>query len=96
MSKIRAKFKCNSSSKSYSMTVAEDGKTPVKIGTPGSKDILQTTFKFNAVYSSDPNSENHSFWHATPSGSLELNVTKLADDAFLVGRDYYLDFTLAD
>ena len=55
----------------------------------------QTTVCFNAVYSSDPNSENKVFTDATPSGRLEITIShdKPALDLFEVGKSYYLDFT---
>lgn len=47
--------------------------------------------------SDDPDSENTSFWEATPSGKLEIQTTnKDAADRFTPGREYYLDFTPAD
>ena len=38
--------------------------------------------------------ENQKFFDATPSGSLEVGT--YVDDRFVVGKDYYLDITLAE
>lgn len=48
------------------------------------------TAKFSAV--SDGTPENKAFFEYTPSGSLEIGMYK--EDAFEVGKDYYLDVTL--
>ena len=37
--------------------------------------------------------ENKEFYHYTPTGKLELNSIK--NGLFEVGKEYYLDFTLA-
>ncbi len=50
--------------------------------------------KFHPVYSDDPKSENKKFWEYTPSGSLELGTIKQMP--FEVGKEYYLDITLAE
>jgi hypothetical protein len=55
-----------------------------------------STIKMAPVYSQDPESENRKFWEASPSGSLLLAViNKQAADQFILGREYYLDFTEA-
>lgn len=51
------------------------------------------TAKFAAVYSQDPESENKKFWDATPSAAIQL--TSILQDAFEVGQEYYLDFSVA-
>mgnify|MGYP001560465204 CR=1 FL=1 len=48
--------------------------------------------KFNAVMGN--NDENKSFFAATPSGNIELSTIK--DDLFEVGKEYYIDFNLAE
>jgi len=48
-------------------------------------------YEFSAV--SGTSEENKSFWEASPCGSLKLSTVK--DDLFEVGKEYYLDFTLA-
>jgi hypothetical protein len=41
--------------------------------------------------------ENKDFWSATPGGKIEFNaVNQKAIDAFQVGKEYYVDFTLAE
>jgi hypothetical protein len=51
----------------------------------------------NAVYDSNPDSENGRFFRYTPCGRLSLStVNPSAAEAFVVGRDYYLDFTPAN
>lgn len=49
------------------------------------------TYHFNAVTHSSK--ENESFWKWTPSGTIDLTAIK--DELFEVGREYYLDFTMA-
>lgn len=40
--------------------------------------------------------ENHTFWQYTPSGEIKLNcLNQLAADQFVVGQEYYIDFTAA-
>jgi hypothetical protein len=49
------------------------------------------------VYNPDPASENGKFWKATPSGEIRFsscNADAMAQ--FEVGKEYYVDFTLAD
>jgi hypothetical protein len=57
-----------------------------------------TAFRFDAVYSSDPGSENKSFTDATPALSLNMTISdgKPAADQFEEGKEYYLDFTPAE
>ena len=46
---------------------------------------------------SDPAHENTKFWHASPSGSLQLGCVHPAAVAqFELGKAYFLDFTRAD
>lgn len=49
---------------------------------------------FSPVYSSEPNHENKRFWDATPNGSLQVGTIK--EMPFEVGKEYYLDITLAE
>jgi hypothetical protein len=37
--------------------------------------------------------ENRAFWQATPAGKITLCITTSARDLFVVGREYYVDFT---
>lgn len=50
------------------------------------------SYKFYAVTSGSE--ENKSFFESTPSGSIELSTVK--DDIFEIGKEYYLDFGLAE
>lgn len=54
-----------------------------------------TTVGLSAVYSSDPSSENKAFTDATPSGQINISIAndKPALDAFVMGEEYYVDFT---
>lgn len=53
---------------------------------------IQYNYKFSAVTSGSD--ENKSFWKYTPAGNIELSSIK--DNLFEVGKEYYLDFTLAE
>lgn len=55
----------------------------------------QVTVKMKAVYSNDPKHENKSFWDATPSGELQMIVKGDVSELFVLGQEYYLDFTPA-
>ncbi len=47
--------------------------------------------------SGDGGSENKAFWEATPSGKLSLGCINLeAAEQFDLGKEYYLDLTLAE
>ena len=50
------------------------------------------TAKFSAVYDNSP--ENKEVFDATPNGQLSVGTYK--DDRFEVGKEYYLDITLAE
>lgn len=56
-----------------------------------------TVVHMNAVYSSDPKSENKAFHDATPSGYFQIVIAKdkPAADAFKVGKEYYFDISEA-
>ena len=45
------------------------------------------------VYSQDENDENKRFWTATPSGKIEMVINTSAIDSFIVGEEYYVDFS---
>jgi hypothetical protein len=47
-------------------------------------------FKFSAV--SEGSEENKKFWQYTPGG--QISVTTVLLDAFKVGEEYYVDFSL--
>ncbi len=51
------------------------------------------------VYSTDPNSENKSFWESTPSGNIKLwisNPAAFAQFEAHLGKEFYVDFTQVD
>lgn len=44
----------------------------------------------------DPDHENSKFWSATPSGSFKVStVNKAAVESMALGKEYYIDITLA-
>lgn len=51
---------------------------------------FQYKYRFGAVTSGSK--ENETFWKYTPSGAIE--ITGIRDDLFVVGEEYYVDFTL--
>lgn len=90
---IRAKFKVDEirRTRGTAPVVDASGKTsykPCEI-----RSIVLSPVYGNA----DPNHENTKFWQASPSGRLELGCVNLeAAQQFELGKEYYLDFTLAD
>ena len=51
----------------------------------------------NPVYSSDPESENGKFYKQTPGGTIVLStVNEDASKQFEIGKQFYVDFTLAE
>lgn len=57
----------------------------------------QPTFFLNPVYAPDDDGhENHKFWTASPSGSMQLTINNpLGAEVFEPGKFYYVDFTEA-
>lgn len=50
--------------------------------------------KLSAAYDPNPNSPNHAFWQATPSGQLEMVVNNPEVlGTFVRGKKFWLDFT---
>lgn len=47
------------------------------------------------VYSQEEGHENKRFWDATPSGKLEMTIKSDAAKEFILGEEYYIDFTLS-
>lgn len=61
----------------------------------GFKDEGNKTVYFNPVYSGSE--ENKKFFSATPGGMISLNVlNESAFESFEQGKEYYIDFTLAN
>jgi hypothetical protein len=56
------------------------------------------TISLRPVYGNgDPNHENTQFYKYTPGGSIELStVNEEAANKFEVGKEFYVDFTLAE
>lgn len=79
---VRAKFKLNS------ITLTADA---------ASTGHLKTA-KLSAVYpGNDPNHENAMFFKWTPYGQIELGtLNPTAAEYFEIGKEYYVDFTLAE
>lgn len=48
------------------------------------------------VYSQDENHENKKFWDATPSGKIEMSIKGEAAQRFIVGQEYYVDFSASE
>ena len=80
--KVRAKFVCIEIRKVMGGTYDENGKY-----TSG---ILHA-FRFVTVTSNSE--ENKKFFSSTPNGSIEIQSVR--DDIFEIGKEYYIDFTLA-
>lgn len=52
--------------------------------------------RLSAVYSTDPNHENKSFWDATPSGTIDMYISNpVAFGFFELGEEVYVDFSKA-
>lgn len=63
--------------------------------------VTNTTYserlKFHAVYGGDKNKEDNTFSEATPSASLEMEITnKELHGKFVPGQKFYVDFTPAE
>ena len=60
-----------------------------------SEQYAGATISLNTVYSGSP--ENEAFFKMTPGGTIMLaTVNPKAAEQFVVGKEYYVDFTLAD
>ncbi len=89
---VRAKFKVDAIKRLNTSVpvVGEDGQTK---WIPGE----MRTISMSPVVDRDPANENTKFWQATPSGGIELGCVNLAAaEAFELGKEYYIDFTLAE
>jgi hypothetical protein len=81
---VRAKFKCISVTKRLgSVRDPESGNW---------KDRPTFSYEFDAIVGGSK--ENDQFFASTPSGSIKL--TSVRNDAFEVGKTYYLDFIPAE
>lgn len=101
MPTTRCKFTVSEIRSTKSMRAAVDEKgEPQKDagGHPVYEVWPQPTVSLTAVY--DPegkDNENHTFWTATPTGSISLGINNpLGAEIFEVGADYYVDFIKVD
>jgi hypothetical protein len=56
------------------------------------------TVKLRPVYSADPAHENKTFWDATPTGEISMQINNpSAFDFFTakIGKEFYVDFSEA-
>lgn len=61
------------------------------------KNEWSETLKLQAVYANTTNKEDNTFAEATPSATLELQITnKELHGRFKPGQKFYVDFTEAD
>lgn len=80
MSQIQAKFRCHIVRK---FEATQYSKASERVS-------------FHPVYDSNPESENHKWSEATPSGEIEMSITNpSACGIFEEGKEYLVDFTLA-
>jgi hypothetical protein len=83
---VRAKFKCVKVGEEIGWGVRKDGTTG---------DLPMKTVRMIPVM--DGSEENKRFFAATPSGAIDIGVLNPeAADAFLLGKFYYVDFTLVE
>ncbi len=90
---VRAKFKVDSINR-HTASVAGPVVEGRQTWLPGEVRTIQ----MSPVYGNgDPQHENTKFWQASPSGQLTLGCANLAAaEHFELGKEYYLDFTLAE
>lgn len=94
MGSVRAKFKCDSITRTMgSMPTGKKNERGYDEYAP----CEMWTVKMTPVYANgDPNHENSKFWAASLGGSLELTCVNAAAVAcFDIGKEFYLDFTPA-
>lgn len=90
---VRAKFRVDSIDRKLMQVPKADneGRTKWENGE------VRTVVMSPVSGGSDPNHENTKFWHASPSGKIELGCANLeAAEAFELGKEYYIDFILAE
>lgn len=91
---VRAKFTMTS----YKTTQYPRAIDKAKPWSEENKEIVEMrTLEFTPVYANnDPTHENTKFWNASPSGKIELGtVNPEAWKDFELGKEYYVDFTIA-
>lgn len=98
---VRAKFTVTGIERIASHVAKKDENGELVKNTYGSYETEpreMRTVKMSPVYGNgDPNHENTKFWASSPSGHLEIGCANLeAAEAFELGKEYYVDFTLAE
>lgn len=53
----------------------------------------ELSHRYRFIVATSGSAENEKFFAATPSGELELSAVR--NDLFEVGKEYYLDFSIA-
>ena len=97
---VRAKFKLNRVERSIGSRVKKDAdgnRVKNSKGYDEMEPCEMHTLVLNPVYGNgDPDHENTKFWDASPGGELKLNcVNAAAVGQFVLGAEYYVDFTPA-
>lgn len=91
---VRAKFKLTKVERTQHLQL--DGKD--EQGRDRYSPTEMHTLVMQPVYhSNDTQHENYKFWKATPSGELKLGtVLPEVAEQFVIGQEYYIDFTPAE
>lgn len=93
---VRAKFKVQriESTQHQRARKGPDGKPDYS----DTETVEMRTVVLSPVYGNgDPNHENTKFWEASPSGEIKLGtINPAAWEKFDLGREFYVDFTLAE
>jgi hypothetical protein len=98
---VRAKFKVTGFESSQNSIAKKDADGVYVKDAKGNHvydAVEMRTVKLAPVYGNgDPNHENTKFWQASPSGEIRLGtVNPEAWQAFELGKEYYVDFTVAE
>lgn len=94
---VRGKFKVSSTESR--LTRRQKDVTKKKDYTPENMEEVEVkTVRLDPVYhNNDPEHENAKFWDASPSGKIELGmINPGVHEVFIIGKEYYVDFTLAE
>ena len=87
---VRAKFKVQSITRQASSKFVGNDANGRVVYEP----CEMQTIDMVPVYDANPDSENHKFWVATPSGHIKLStVSAEAGSYFELDKEYYIDFT---
>lgn len=98
---VRAKFTCNGvkhTLSSKSVLNADGTYQKDERGHYKTEPVTLYTIEMSPVYGNgDPNHENTKFWQSSPNGTLSLGtINEEAAKSFVLGKEYYIDFTPAD